>query len=226
MTKIEVALAFTEPDTGYIGLPYWPEKDMLINVSKDVHPKLGDTKKEAAIIASCEKRGISKEQYKHMIDLAARPFYTIDGTREGEIIIPQRIIQSFVNHTSMAAPKSVPRITEKGLTFIALKIQDGFLRTGKSEKDAKMFGRFVKNDASNQRQWANDFYIHEFHATGTLLLDEETGEIESDKLQKLFEYGGRMYGVGSARPQGFGRFQVTRWNVLGEKPTAKPKAQP
>lgn len=203
-----MALSFT--DSGYIGKPFWPETNVLINISKDVHPKLGEVKKRAAIIAACDKRGILPEQYEELVRRSQNPFYTI-GERGTEIIIPQRIIQSFLNNVSQQAPKAIPRIAEKGLTFIGVKLQGGYLRTGKTEKAARLFERFVKNEESNQRMFTSDYYIIDFEATGIILLDEEV--IKPEDLHKLMEYGGRMYGIGTARPQGYGRFSVTRWDI-------------
>jgi len=212
--KIAVSLSFADP--GYIGKPYWPQRNTLINISKDVHPKLSEAKKQAALNAACEKRGITMDDYTTLVEMAARPFYTSDETRAGEIVIPQRIFQSFLNNASQEAPKAIPRIPSKGLTFIGVKVSDGnggkFFRTGMYEKDAKLFERFVKMEESNQRTFSSDSYIADFEASGVIDLDEEV--IKSDELRKLVEYAGRWTGLGSARPQGFGRFTVSEWKEM------------
>src|SRR5262249_16790587 len=158
---------------------------MLINIMKDVHPKLSEAKKQAAVLAACEKRGISPEEFERIKKDAERPFYTRDGS--GEIIIPQRIIQSFTNNCSQVAPKAIPRIESKGLTFIAVKCPEGLL-TGKTEKDAVPFARFVKLEESNQRTFSTSMAIENFIAHGVLDLDPEIVKVED--LQKLFEWGG------------------------------------
>jgi hypothetical protein len=208
VNKVAVVLKF---NSGYIGKPYWPELNTLINITKDVHPKLGDTRKQAAILAACEKRGITPEEYQRIVRDASRPFYTRNGL-DSEIVIPERIIQSFINNCSQVSPKAIPRVPAKGLTFIAVKLDNGHLSTGKTVADAKRFERFVKNQESNQRMFCSDLYIDNFQATGMMLID--TSIIESEKLLKLFEYGGRFIGIGGARPQGFGRFQVVRWEDI------------
>lgn len=211
MVKVKVSLHFN--GSGYIGKPFWPELDTLINISKDVHPKLAEQKKQAAIAAACEKRGIEYPAgYNRLQELAARPFYTVDGTANGEVVIPERVLQSFINHASMASPKAIPRVSQKGLTFLGVKIQGGFLRTGKSRKDAKRFERFVKLEESNQRSFSSSEYLDDFTASGVLAIDEEI--IKQGDLRKLMEYGGKWFGIGGARPQGFGRFQVTEWETL------------
>lgn len=174
--KVTVTLSF--PDLGYCGKPFWAEKNLLINIAKEVHPKLSEDKKQAAVNAACEKRGIRREDYADLVEKAARPFYTVSGTRDSEIIIPQRMFQSFLSNASQVAPKAVPRIPSKGLTFMGVRVSDGnggkFLRTGKTEKDARKFERFVKPEESNQRSLSSDDYIADFQATGVLDIDEES----------------------------------------------------
>lgn len=207
--QIAVALRFRE--SGYIAKPFWPERNDLINILKDVHPKLSEAKKQQAINAACEKRGISPEEFLRIKEKAEQPFYTLNG-RSGEIILPERIFKSFLNHVSQVAPKAIPRISEKGLTFIGVRVKDSYLVTGKTEADALRFDRFVKLEESNQRAFSSDLYITDFAASGVLLVDPEV--IEWTALRKLVEYGGRMVGIGGARPQGFGRFLVERWEKI------------
>jgi hypothetical protein len=85
MKTVDISLHFADP--GYIGLPYWPAKNTVINILKEVHPKLGDSKKAAAVRASCEKHGVTEDEYQKMLLDAERPFYTRNGAGS-EIIIP------------------------------------------------------------------------------------------------------------------------------------------
>jgi hypothetical protein len=198
--------------------PFWPERNTLINVNKEVHPKLGDAKKEAALNAALDKYGISTADYARIQQRAARPFYTASDADDGsgEIIIPARVIHSFVNNVSQEAPKVVPKVDSKGLTFIGIKVGDGnglvALRTGMNQTQATDFGRFVVLEESNQRSWQSDKAIANFTATGVFEVDDEV--IKPENLRKLFEYGGRWYGIGSSRPQGYGRFTVQTWDAL------------
>jgi hypothetical protein len=210
VAKVDIGLRFSE--SGYIGLPYWKERNLEIDIAKDVHPKLGPEKKQAALNAALDKRGLNMEDYKKILQRANHPFYTMtdndDGT--GEIIIPQRVLQSFLNNASQVVPKVIPRIADRGLTFVGVKVEDGRLLTGKTIKDAQTFGRFVKMAESNQRSWSESQYIVDFTATGRLSVDESI--IKAEDLMKLMEYGGRYIGIGSGRPQGYGRFSVARWD--------------
>lgn len=215
MVNVEVGLRFEKP--GYIGLPYWPERNQIINITKEVNPKLGEAKKQAALLAALEKRGLTMADYEVVVHKAARPFYT-NGSEE--IVIPERVFQSFINHASMTAPKAIPRIMSKGLTFIGVRIVDGYLHTGKTAPDGT-FDRFVKLEESNQRSFSSSPYIADFTAEGRLQVDEEI--IKAADLRKLVEWAGRWNGIGSARPQGYGRFSVMWWD--SEKSKAKPESK-
>jgi hypothetical protein len=214
MSKVKVAFSFNgDGKTGYIGQPFWPELNTLINIMKDVHPKLGDAKKQQAIQASCEKQGVSPEEFLRIqAKVETQHFYTKGDSPLSEIIIPERQIQSFLNHASMKAPKAIPTIKEKGLTFIGVRVVDGYLTTGKTEAGASKFERFVVLEGSNQRTFSSSPFIHNFSAEGVLSVDEQI--IRLADLCKLCEWGGQWLGIGGARPQGFGRFQVTLWEVL------------
>jgi hypothetical protein len=213
MKAVSVSLAFTEG--GYIAKPFWKEINSLIDIGKDVHPKLGDAKKAQAIVAACAKRGITPAQYDAMLVKSQQPFYTVDGDRKSEIVIPARVIHSFINNVSQSAPKAIAKVESKGLTFIGIVVEHGHLMTGMHESDSHAFARFVKMEDSNQRKWSEDRFIRNFSATGVLQVDEEV--ITPKNLFKLMEWGGKWIGIGSARPQGFGRFTVASWVVDGEE---------
>lgn len=85
-------------------------------------------------------------------------------------------------------------------------------RACKTIADAKVFARFVKMQESNQRSFCESHYIDGFSATATMIVDETI--IKAQDLFKLCEYAGRYIGIGSARPQGYGRFAVSLWERL------------
>lgn len=87
---------------------------------------------------------------------------------------------------------------------------EGF-RTGKTRKDAQVFSRYVKNEESNQRMLSESLYIEDFDARAELSVDPEV--IKATDLRKLIEWGGKWVGIGGARPQGYGRFTVTVWDI-------------
>src|SRR5579864_1200711 len=166
VSRVRTVLHFDK----YIGLPYWPETNTLIDIGKDVNPRLGPARKDAALKAALEAHNVGEAEYQRLIKRSQRPFYTIPDSDEGdgEIIIPEHKFQSFLNHCSMEAPRVIPRIPAKGLTFVGVRVQEGYFRTGKTKNDAKLFSRFVKMETSNQRCWSEHKYIEDFDATGTL----------------------------------------------------------
>jgi hypothetical protein len=216
-TAVRIALTFGEEGQGYIGLPYWPELATLINIGKEIHPKLKGAKREQALQAELDKRGLTKADYDRLVLRSQRKFYTADDNDlgAGEIVIPRHVLTGMMVQTVKRAPKNaVPQINT-GLLHVAFQLKDGWLTTGKTKNDAKIFSRFVKNEQSNQRRYEQTPYIYDFVATGTALIDESL--VSADDLFRVFEFGGRYVGVGSARDQGYGRFLVNAWDNLSDE---------
>jgi hypothetical protein len=205
-TVVKVALTFG--DLGYVGKPYWPELAQIIGISKNIHPKFGEEKKKQALEAELNKRGISDEQYQTIVQRSQRPFYTAgdldDGS--GEVIIPRHVLCGMMAQVVNVAPKSAVPKLDKGSVHNGLQMVEPFLRTGKTVKDAKEFGRFVKNQESNERRWDSSLYLPNITATGTLIIEENF--VSPEHVKAILEYGGRYVGIGSCRGQGFGRFQL------------------
>jgi hypothetical protein len=183
---VDVSLQFDK----YIAQPYWPERNLLINVARQLHPKWNESKREQGIAAALEKLGKTRQEYNRALIRAVRAFYTIKDQNpdlgDGEIIIPARQFLSFLNHASMKCPKHIPKIAEKGLTFRGIRSigVEGFT-TGKTKADAEVFSRFVKLEESNQRTLSGSPYIADFKARGTIQVREDV--IFPDKLRTLVE---------------------------------------
>src|SRR5581483_2314389 len=123
-TPVEVGLYFAD---GYIGQPYWPELNLLIDIKKEIHPRLSEERKRQALDAALQRRGLALEDYERIEALSKRPFYTLDGSEHGEIIIPQRVIHSFLNNTSQRCPRLLRKIENKGMTFIGVRVDGGHM---------------------------------------------------------------------------------------------------
>ena len=67
--KVSITLSFSDP--GYIGKPYWAEKNTLINIVKDVHPlaELGCEKEPTPVEPSAHHM-TELEQWRRIYDLA------------------------------------------------------------------------------------------------------------------------------------------------------------
>jgi hypothetical protein len=214
MTKVKMGLKFGT--LGYIGKPFWPELTTLIDIGKQLHPKWGTEKRKQAIQAELDKRGLTLEQYERIQMRAARPFYTNTDADDGggEVVIPRHILTGMLAQTLNVAPKNaVPKI-DRGLLHIGFQIEDGFLRTGKTQKDALVRSYLVKMEESNQRSREEAKYISDFIAEGMLMIDESY--FTQEELKAMFEYAGRYVGCGSSRNQGYGRFLLSYWDVAGE----------
>lgn len=212
-TKVKVGLQFG--DLGYIAKPMTEERNMLINIGKNMHPKWKNEKRQQALQAELDKRGLTMADYERIQMRAARKFYTNTDADDGsgEIVIPRRHLMGMLVQTLKVAPKNAIPKVDQGLLHVGFHmVGEDYLRTGKTAKDAKKFSRFVKMEESNQRAWEEDHFIYDFTATGTLLLDDSC--FRSEDVEKILEWGGKYVGLGSSRNQGYGRFIVAYWDVL------------
>lgn len=209
-TAVRVSLTFGE--LGYAGLPYWPELATLIDIGKEIHPKLKGAKRAQAMEAELNKRGLTQADYDRLVLRSQRKFYYDNDSDDGSgnIIIPRHVLSAMMVQTVKRAPKNAVPQVSTGLIHVAFQLKDSWLATGKTKADAKLFQRFVKNQESNQRRWDETPYISNFSATGTALIEESL--VSADDLLRIFEFGGRHVGVGSCREQGYGRFLVNAWD--------------
>jgi hypothetical protein len=213
-TRVKVALTFGE--MGYAGLPYWPELATLIDINKEIHPKLKGAKKQQALDAELGKRNLTQADYDRLTLRSKRKFYvdSDNDSGDGEIVIPRHVLAGMLVQTVKRSPKNAVPQLNQGLVHVSFQMVEGWLRTGKTKADAKSYDRFVKSEESNQRRWDSTPYLADFTATGTLLIEESL--VNADDLFKVFEFGGRYVGVGSCREQGYGRFLLNAWDRLGE----------
>jgi hypothetical protein len=213
MTKVKVGLQFGK--LGYIAKPFWEELSTLIDIGKQVHPRLKGEKRERAIQAELEKRNLTAADYERILQRSKRPFYTDsdDDDGSGEIVIPRHHFTGMLGQTIAIAPKNALDKIDKGLLHIGFQIDDGdFFRTGKTLADKKVRSALIKMEESNQRSREEHYYISDFLATATLSLD--TTCFKPEQLEKYFEWAGRYVGIGSSRQQGYGRFTVSFWDLI------------
>jgi hypothetical protein len=190
----------------------WPELATLIDIGKEIHPKLKGAKRDQALEAALTKKGLTKADYDRIVLRSQRKFYVDNDsdTGDGEIVIPRHVLAGMLVQTVKRAPKNAVPQVNTGLVHVAFQLTEGWLRAGKNKADAKLYQRFVKNEESNQRRWDETPYLPNFTASGTLLIEESL--VSADDLFRIFEFGGRYIGVGSCREQGYGRFLVSAWD--------------
>jgi len=206
MVQLEIEMQFGK--RGYIAQPFWPEMKTVISIQKSsgYNRVKSDKRRKAVLMTELERRGLTEQQYEELVEKSKRPFYTAP---DGEIVIPPEKIYAFINNTAQMA-KNVPS-PERGQIFVVLDIHGEGVYTGKTAPDG-VFSRFVKLEESNERTLSESPYIHNF--TGRMKASLDDAMYSPKDLKSLLEYGGRMVGIGAARPQGFGRFELTKFQVV------------
>ena len=201
--KIAIALSFNRK--GYIANPFWPEQKKLIEIQKcsGFNRLRNEAKRKQTLLAYLEKEGMTMTEYEALQVAATRAFYTV----KNEIVIPPRNFQSFLANVARVA-KSAQRAIEHNQVAVVVELQEPGLRTGKTKPDG-VFSRFVKSEESNERMLAEDSYIKDFTARGALEVREEM--VNPKDLKSMIEWGGKYVGIGSARPQGYGRFALVEF---------------
>jgi hypothetical protein len=211
-----VNISVTLTMTSYIGHPYWPERDLCIDIEKKsgVNRQKSEDKRRAALEAECKSRGMTYDDYLAAKEKAAEPWYR-NGSRK--IIIPRHQMAGALVQAIGSVPAKVRGKFTKD-NFRAL-VQIGDFETDREESDGT-FSRFVKLDASNQRSHQTNDYIGVYLDQGTpvtavgqiTIVDEKS----IDTVHGLFEKAITDIGVGAARKMGFGRGLIAEWKMNGK----------
>jgi hypothetical protein len=207
--RIVIALEFVK---GYIGHPYTPEREKLINIQKQsgLNRARSEDKRAKTLKAFLTAHNITVEEYQALEIAAARPFYM---GPDGEILIPAHQLHGMMGQAADVSPASI-RLAQPEQIRILLEWEN--LRTGKHKPDG-IWERFVPVKSgtgqilSNQRSLRADPYIENFRASGALRL------ANPDQLAKAHEFikwAGAEIGVGAARKMGWGRFEVAQWQPM------------
>ncbi len=204
---------------GYIGHPYWPERERLINIQKEsgLNRARNPKKRQDALRAWLDAHKMTQDDYRLLEARAARPFYTAAdvsltgrGISPEEIVIPAHHLHGMCAQAADLAPASVRLASPEQIRTV---MTVGDFRTGKTKPDG-VWERFavVKTGGgqtlSNQRGLRADHYLSDVTATGTVqLVNEEL----SQKAREFWAWAGREIGVGASRKLGWGRFTVESW---------------
>lgn len=190
---------------GYIGNPYWPEMEKVINIRKQsgVDRARSEAKRSLALSAWLSSHNMTMDDYRVLETQAARPFYT---NETGEIVIPAHHWHGFMASAAAVAPASI-RLAKPEQIRNIVEWQD--MPTGKTKPD-ELWERFVKNALTNQRRLQSNHVITDVTATGTLHLVNP--ELEK-KAKEFISWGGAEIGIGAARKMGWGRFTITAWKA-------------
>mgnify|MGYP001615730061 CR=1 FL=1 len=218
---INVTLHFSK---GYIGHPYWTEREKVINITKEcgMNRARSVDKRQKSLRAWLDAHDMTMEDFQRLEARAARPFYTRAdvghhgaGVDPDEIVVPAHHLNGMAAQACDLAPASV-RLASPEQIRTVMTIHD--FATGKTKPDG-IWERFavVKSGTgqalSNQRGLRTDAYIAEVTAVGTIrLINDEL----ASKGQHFWAWAGREIGVGAARKLGWGRFEVIEWTSRNE----------
>jgi hypothetical protein len=210
MLTFNLSLHFAK---GYIGDPYWPELEKLINIQKQsgMNRARSTANRRKALEEYLGSIGMSLADYEALERKAKEPFYK-DGD---EIIIPELHVTSFLVATCDEA-RSATRPCEPN------QVRSRFIvtpwRTGKTKADG-IWSRFAVvaggggQKLSNQRGLRESAYIADFAATGRISFDPDF--VDAATLRRAIEWGGAFVGIGASRKMGWGRFELKEFAQQG-----------
>lgn len=213
---MSVTVHITMAMQSYIAHPYWPARNTCIDVEKKsgVNRQKSEDKRVAALKAQCSKMGMSYEEYLALKAAAAEQWYRKPQNPQGTIYIPRHQLAGAMVQTIATAPKALRGAFNKD-TFRA-QVQLGDFFTERTCADG-VFARFVKLETSNQRSWQENEFLGVYLDTGKPFTAEGVISVDDsrhvDTVNALLLAALETVGVGAARKMGFGRGQITAWDV-------------
>lgn len=197
----------------YIGHPYWPEREQVINITKQsgMSRARSDENRQKALNNFLKEHGLTPADFERLQEVADRPFHLDD---DGLIIVPELHVISMIVAACDQA-RSAQRPIQPDQVRSSIMVTPW--ATGKKEPDA-VWERFAVvttgtgQKLSNQRALRINPFIENTMATGEVALNQL---VSPDKFRKLLEYAGTDVGIGASRPMGFGRFQVVSMDKIG-----------
>jgi hypothetical protein len=217
--KINVALHFLK---GYIGHPYWPERGTLIDIQKEgkQNSRMNDANKAKALSEELKERGLTLADYKGIEVMANREFVRASdvvapGVDPSEIVLPPIQLEGMMANAADICPSNIRVASNDQIRTMA-----GFgpFRTGKTKADG-VWTRAVPPKGpdgkvlSNQRGIRNNEFLRDFTAEGELTLFVEEKDLAT-RMRTFLSWAGPNVGMGACRKMGWGRFTVTKWEVV------------
>lgn len=206
----------------YIGHPYWPEMERLVNITKEsgMSRARSSANRRKALEEYLRAENMTLAQYEELEKLANRPFYT---DAEGRIVVPARHVEGMLVtmcNTARAANKPCPA------DMVRTVLRPTMWQTELRPDDALMWERYAVVTSgtgaklSNQRGLRRNQYVgahppadcvptKEVIAVGNLDLNEEM--VKPEVLHKTLQWAGEWVGIGASRKMGWGRFEVIKF---------------
>ena len=202
----------------YLGNPYRPEMERLINITKEsgMSRARSSANRRKALEEHLRSEGMTLAEYDELEKAAHRPW---DTDAEGHILIPRLNVTSCMV-AICSSIRAAGRPCTPDMVRIALRLSPW--TTNVSPEDASTWTRFAVVTGgtgaklSNQRGMRSDQIIGSdtpegdpgkpVTATGTCDLNPEM--VRPEVLATALSWGGEHVGIGASRKMGFGRFTL------------------
>jgi hypothetical protein len=208
----------------YIAHPYWPEREMVINITKEsgMQRARSDANRRKALEEYLRSKEMTLADWDALNVLADRPFYTNgDGST---IVVPKRhVISMLVSTCTMA--RAAFRPCPPDVARIALRASEW--KTNVLVADAHAWERFAVVSSgtgaklSNQRGYRKNLFVGAeppegeptipVVATGTIEIDDQM--VKPDVLRNALTWAGVFVGIGASRKMGWGRWKVVEFSI-------------
>ncbi len=206
----------------YIGHPYWPEMDRLVNITKEsgMSRARSSANRRKALEEHLRTIEMTLAEYEELERLANRPFH-VDG--QDHIVIPKSNVEAMMVATCdtiRAAGRPCAPDQVRSLLRLSAWTTDA------SPADALIWERYAVVSSgtgaklSNQRGLRRNSYIGaepptgeptgKVIATGTVEVNPDM--VKPDVLLRALSYAGEWVGIGASRKMGWGRFEVLTWD--------------
>jgi hypothetical protein len=208
----------------YVGDPYRPERERLINIQKEsgMNRARSTANRRKALEEYLRANEMTLAAYDELERVAEMPW---DLDESGCIVIPQRCIAGMLVQTCGTARAAMRPCPPE---MVRTVLRPTRWATDAHPSDALAWERFAVVTAgtgkklSNQRGFRSNVYIGARPPAGSAPAKETTARGELDinpemvrpaVLRKALDWAGEWVGIGSSRKMGWGRFSLSGFEI-------------
>ncbi|MGH2595809.1 MAG: hypothetical protein ACRDH7_07575 [Actinomycetota bacterium] len=206
----------------FIGHPYWPEMNDLVNITKEsgMSRARSSANRRKALEEHLKTIGMTLADYDALELKANEPFH-VDG--EGNVLLPKPNVEAMLVATCdtiRAAGRPCPP------DMVRTVLRASGWTTDCPASAALVWERYAVVSSgtgaklSNQRGLRRNQYVgaeppigeptQKVIASGTI--DPNPEMVRPDVLKRAIEYAGEWIGIGASRKMGWGRFDLLSWD--------------